>query len=122
MRNIPVWGKIALGLAAASTLTLAITAGGYLGLLRTEAALTETAKRRMPAQEALGTLRNALTAIQRAERTLLIEETAQNPAESTRQNTDRETYRAQAASAFTTYEALPGAPVNDPAWMELKDA
>ncbi|MBU1229950.1 MAG: methyl-accepting chemotaxis protein [Proteobacteria bacterium] len=122
MRNIPVWGKIALGLAAASTLTLAITAGGYLGLLRTEAALTETAKRRMPAQEALGTLRNALTAIQRAERTLLIEETSQNPAEVTRQNMDREKYRAQAQAAFTAYEALPEVPVNDPAWLELKDA
>ncbi|MHC1699356.1 MAG: methyl-accepting chemotaxis protein [Humidesulfovibrio sp.] len=122
MRNIPVWGKIALGLAAASSITLAITAGGYIGLLRTEAALTETAKRRMSAQEALGTLRNALTAIQRAERTLLIEETSQNSAEVTRQNTDREKFRSQAQNAFTAYETLPAAPVNDPAWLELKDA
>ena len=122
MRNIPVWGKIALGLAAASAITLAITAGGYVGLLRTEAALTETATRRMPAQEALGTLRNALTAIQRAERTLLIEEASQNPAEVERQNTYMEQFRAQAEAAFVAYEALPHAPVNDPTWRELKDA
>jgi methyl-accepting chemotaxis protein len=122
MRNLPVWGKIALGLAAASTLTLAITAGGYIGLLRTEAALTETAKRHMPAQEALGTLRNALTAIQRAERTLLIEETSQNPAEVTRQNKSREKYRDQAQAALATFEALPGSVVQDPAWLELKEA
>ncbi|KAF0233744.1 MAG: methyl-accepting chemotaxis [Desulfovibrionaceae bacterium] len=126
MRNIPVWGKIALGLAAASTITLAITAGGTLGLLRTEAALTETAKRRMPAQEALGTLRNALTAIQRSERTLLISETAENPAETERQRKDLEKYRSQAQAAFAAYEALPGAPgkpgARDEAWEELKNA
>ncbi len=121
MRNIPVWGKIALGLAAASALTLAITAGGYVGLLRTESALAETAKRRMPAQEALGTLRNALTAIQRAERTLLIEETSQNLAETTRQNKSMEAFRAQAEAAFAAYEVLPKTPVADPAWLELKD-
>ncbi len=122
MRNLPVWGKIALGLAAASILTLAITAGGYLGLLRTEAALTETGKRRMPAEEALGTLRNALTAIQRAERTLLIEETSQNPTETTRQHANMEKFQTQAQAAFSAYEALPDAPVTDPAWVELKNA
>ncbi|MDP3425893.1 MAG: MCP four helix bundle domain-containing protein, partial [Humidesulfovibrio sp.] len=126
MRNIPVWGKIALGLAGASILTLVITAGGYLGLLRTEAALRETARRRMPAQESLGTLRNALTAIQRAERTMLIEETSQNPAETARQNTNRAKFRAQAEDAFSAYEALPvDRTVDrtvDPAWLELKDA
>jgi len=146
MRNLPVWAKIALGLAAASTLTLAITAGGYLGLLRTEAALTETARRHMPALEALGALRNSLTAIQRAERTLLIEETSENPAEIARQNTNMEKFRAQAQAAFAAYEALPAATGQveaqakpdakadaqaepkappqggDPAWQELKEA
>jgi len=122
MRNIPVWGKIALGLAAASTITLAITAGGYLGLLRTEAALTETIKRRMPAQEALGTLRNALTAIQRAERTMLINETAENAAETAHQKKSMEQYRSQAQGAFAAYEALPGAPGKGEAWENLKSA
>ena len=107
MRNIPVWGKIALGLAAASALTLAITAGCYLGLLRTESALAEMARHHMPALEALATLRNALTAIQRAERTLLIEETSENPAEIARQNKLMEKYRALARAAFAAYEALP---------------
>jgi methyl-accepting chemotaxis protein len=122
MRNIPVWGKIALGLAAASAITLAITAGGSLGLLRTEAALAETIKRRMPAQEALGTLRNALTAIQRAERTMLINETAENAAETGRQRKDMEQYRSQAQAAFAAFEALPGAPGGGEAWEELKNA
>ncbi|MBU1041041.1 MAG: MCP four helix bundle domain-containing protein, partial [Proteobacteria bacterium] len=148
MRNIPVWGKIALGLATASILTLAITTGGYVGLLRTEAALTETAKDHMPALETLGTLRNALTAIQRAERTLLIEETSENPVEIARQKKNMEKYRGLAQAAFAAYEALPSAQENakvkakpkadapatpsadppadvqdgDPVWLELKDA
>ena len=146
MRNIPVWGKIALGLATASTLTLAITAGGYVGLLRTEAALGETARHHMPSLEALATLRNALTAIQRAERTLLIEETSGNPAERARQEKNMEKFRGLAQGAFASYEALAptqgvaqanpqpatpvglqpgdpvGAQVGDSAWQELKDA
>lgn len=79
MRNIPVWGKIALGLAAASLITLAVAVVGYMGIRRTEEALSATAQRRLPAQAHLLTLRNALTAIQRAERTRLIPETAENP-------------------------------------------
>jgi methyl-accepting chemotaxis protein len=150
MRNLPVWAKIALGLATAAIITLAITAGGSLGLLRTEAALTETARHHMPALEALGSLRNALTAIQRAERTLLIEETSENPAEIARQNKNMEKFRAQGLAAFAAYEALPAttSPVKaqakadakadakvdakadpqaapqqgDPVWLELKDA
>ena len=110
MRNIPVWGKIALGLAAASAITLAIAAGGYLGLLRTEAALAESTTRRMPALETLGSLRHAITAIQRAERTMLIGETAENAAETERQKKDMDKYLAQAQTAFAAYEALPGAP------------
>ena len=40
MRNIPVWGKVALALAAAAIITLAVAAGGYLGIRRSEDALT----------------------------------------------------------------------------------
>jgi methyl-accepting chemotaxis protein len=85
MRNIPVWGKIALGLSVASAITVAIALVGYLGILGTEQALTRTIRERMPAQEDLAALRGALTAIQRSERTLLIPETSENPAEDKRQ-------------------------------------
>jgi len=126
MRNIPVWGKITLGLAAASVITLAIAAVGYMGIRRTENALTATAQRRLPAQTHLLTLRNALTAIQRAERTRLIPETQENPELMQRQKDNLTKYWAQAEAAMTAFEALPGpggkTEADNPAWLEFKDA
>jgi len=126
MRNIPVWGKITLGLAAASIITLAIAVVGYMGIRRTENALTATAQRRLPAQTHLLTLRNALTAIQKAERTRLIPETQENPALLQRQKESLEKSWAQAATAMAAFEALPGpggkAEGENPAWLEFKDA
>jgi len=126
MRNIPVWGKITLGLAAASVITLAIAAVGYMGIRRTENALTATAQRRLPAQTQLLTLRNALTAIQRAERTRLIPETQENPELMQRQKDNLTKYWAQAEAAMTAFEALPGpggkTEAENPAWLEFKDA
>jgi methyl-accepting chemotaxis protein len=120
MRNIPVWGKIALGLAAASLITLAVAAVGYLGIRRTEAALAETAGRRMPAQRSLATLRHSLTALQRAERTLLIPETMENPAFLQRQKDNLVRYWAEAEQAMATYEGLP--PLAPPVLLAKKGA
>jgi methyl-accepting chemotaxis protein len=126
MRNIPVWGKITLGLAVASLITLAIAAVGYMGILRTENALTVTAQRRLPAQIYLLTLRNALTGIQRAERTRLIPETQENPALLQRQKDNMTKYWAQAQAAMTAFEALPGpggkVEAKSPAWLTFKEA
>ena len=122
MRNIPVWGKIALGLAAASSITLAIAAVGYLGLRRTETALVTTAQQRLPAQEHLATLRNALSAIQRAERTLLIPETETNQEYVGLQKTALARYWAEAEAAMQGYEALPGMDLAAPEWAEFKGA
>jgi len=126
MRNIPVWGKVALGLAAASVITLAIAVGGYMGIRRTEQALTATAQRRLPAQMQLLVLRNALTALQRAERTRLIPETQENPELLRRQKENLTKYWAQAEAAMKAYEALPGPggkpEAEDPAWLAFKQA
>jgi methyl-accepting chemotaxis protein len=126
MRNIPVWGKVALGLAAASLITLAVAVVGYMGIRRTEEALTATAQRRLPAQAHLLTLRNALTAIQRAERTRLIPETEENPEVLKRQKENLAKYWTQAEAAMTAFEALPGPggkpEAEDPAWLEFKAA
>jgi len=126
MRNIPVWGKIALGLAAASIITLTIAVGGYMGIRRTEQALTVTTERRLPAQLQLLILRNALTALQRAERTRLIPETQENPELLKRQKENLDKYWAQAESAMKAYEALPGPggrpKAQDPAWLAFKQA
>jgi len=105
MRNLPVWGKIALGLSAASAITLAIAAVGYFGILATERALTSTIQTRLPTQAELAVLRNALTAIQRAERTLLIPETAENPAELERQRGQLAAHWAQAETALAAGDA-----------------
>ena len=117
MRNIPVWAKIALGLAAASFITLAVAAVGYLGIEKTGAALARTVERRMPAQGHLAVLRNSLTAIQRAERTLLIPETMENPAVLEREKANLVKYWAEAEAAIAAYGALheqPGAPQAEP--------
>jgi methyl-accepting chemotaxis protein len=106
MRNIPVWGKIALVLAIASFITLAVAAVGYLGIQRTGQALESTAARRMPAQTQLLLLRNAMTAIQRAERTRLIPETQENPELLKRQKDNLDKYWKQAEDAIAAYEAL----------------
>ncbi|MDR3641623.1 MAG: HAMP domain-containing methyl-accepting chemotaxis protein [Humidesulfovibrio sp.] len=126
MRNIPVWGKITLGLAVASLITLIVAAVGYVGILRTENALSVTAQRRLPAQLYLMTLRNALTGIQRAERTRLIPETEENPALLQRQKDNMTKYWAEAEAAMTAFEALPGPggkpEAKNPVWLEFKDA
>ncbi|MHC1753383.1 methyl-accepting chemotaxis protein [Humidesulfovibrio sp.] len=106
MRNIPVWAKIALGLAAASFITLAVAAVGYLGIEKTGAALARTVERRMPAQSHLAVLRNSLTAIQRSERTLLIPETMENPAMLEREKANLVRYWAEAEAAIAAYDAL----------------
>jgi len=122
MRNIPVWGKIALGLAAASVITLAIAAVGYLGIEKTGNALGETVQRRMPVQQHLAVLRHALTGIQRAERTLLIPEAMENPALLASQRADLAKYWGQAEAALSAHEALPGGNPETEAWLEFKDA
>jgi methyl-accepting chemotaxis protein len=122
MRNIPVWGKIALGLAAASVITLAIAAVGYFGIEKTGNALGETVQRRMPVQQQLAQLRHALTGIQRAERTLLIPEIMENPAILELQRADLARYWGQAEAAMSAHEASPGANPEAEAWLEFKDA
>ncbi len=121
MRNIPVWAKLAIGLAVSTIITLGVAAAGYLASQRIETALVHIAKRRAPALEALGTLRNAQTAIQRAERSLLIEEFQENPAEMERQKAALTTYWAQAEAAMQSFEALPGAAETE-AWANFKSA
>jgi len=128
MRNIPVWGKVALGLATASVITLGIAVVGYVGILRTEDALERTARQRLPAQTSLLILRNALTAIQRAERTRLIPETQENPALLQRQKDNLARYHAEAEAAIAAYEALsvppaaPAAPAGQPAEAKPAEA
>ncbi len=126
MRNIPVWGKVALALATAAVITLVVAAGGYLGILRTEDALTTTARRSLPAQYQLLVLRNALTALQRAERTRLIPETEENPQLMQRQKDNLVKYWAQAEAAMKAFEALPapdGRPeAKNPDWLAFKNA
>jgi methyl-accepting chemotaxis protein len=120
MRNLPVWGKLALGLAVSTIITLGIALAGFLASQRTEAALVHIAARRSPALESLGALRNAQTAIQRAERSLLIEEFQENPAEMTRQKADLKRYWAEAEQAMQSFEALPGAGDTE-AWAQFKE-
>ncbi|SNR91906.1 methyl-accepting chemotaxis protein [Humidesulfovibrio mexicanus] len=109
MRNIPVWGKVALGLAVSALITLVVAAVGSLGITHTGDALSETVSRHMPAQAHLAALRTALTAIQRAERTLLIPETMENPALLEQQRTGLAKSWADAGQAMAAFEALPSA-------------
>jgi len=122
MRNIPVWGKIALGLSVASAITLGIAAVGYLGILGTEQALTRTIQERMPAQEDLAALRGALTAIQRAERTLLIPETGENPAETERQRTQLAQHWTRTEAALAACAARYADSPRAEAWRTFQDA
>ncbi len=121
MRNMPVWAKLALALAVSTVITLAVAGAGVFANQRTEAALVHIAQRRAPALEALGTLRNAQTAIQRAERSLLIEEFQENPAERERQKANIAKYFAQADEAMKAYEALPGTTGSE-AWTGFREA
>ena len=121
MRNLPVWAKLAIGLAISTILTLGIAAGGYVTSARVESVLLHITTRSTPALEALGILRNAQTAIQKAERSLLIEEFQQNPAEQEQQAANLTKYREQAETAMKAYEALPGAAQNE-AWTTFKEA
>jgi methyl-accepting chemotaxis protein len=121
MRNIPVWAKLALGLAVSTIITLAVAAAGYVASTRIESALVHMTQRRTPALEALGTLRNAQTAIQRAERSLLIEEFQDNPMEQKRLKENLEKYAVVAGEAMREYEALPGT-VESEGWVNYKEA
>ncbi len=114
MRNIPVWGKVALGLAVSALITLVVAAVGSLGISHTGDALSETVARHMPAQAHLAALRTALTAIQRAERTLLIPETMENPALLEQQRTGLAKSWADAGQAMAAFEALPPAAIAAP--------
>ena len=108
MRNIPVWAKLALALAVSTLVTLAVAGAGFYASLRVEAALEHVTGRSAPALEALAVLRNAQTAVQRAERSLLIEEFQDNPSERDRQKADLARYAAQAQEAMASYGSLPG--------------
>jgi len=84
--------------------------------------LAETVQQRMPVQQQLALLRHALTGIQRAERTLLIPETMENPALQELQRADLAKYWSQAEAAMSAHEALPGVNPEAEAWLEFKDA
>ena len=119
MKNIRIGVKMLGGFLFTAILALAVGVTGFLGLKQTERSMAEIATVRLPGIVGLGSMSEAQTAIQRVERTLLIQETLDNPTEAAKQFRMLDTAWANAQRGWERYAPLPKTAEEAQLWEQL---
>lgn len=122
MKNMKLSVKLISGFAVVALITLIVGALGWRGVSRTDEALTEVANVRLPSVLGLEMMNEALTAIQRAERSLLIPELFSDEKEKEHQYKRIEEKFKAAEAGWKIYEPLPQTKEEEGIWNNFKPA
>jgi len=116
-KNMSIGTKLIVSFCLASCITLIVGITGYIGATGLGAALESVAGTQLPSLVGLGQMREAVTAIQRAERTLLLPALAPQYAEGTRKRLSQAW--ASADKGWKLYEPLPQTPEEAKCWKQF---
>jgi methyl-accepting chemotaxis protein len=116
-KNMSIGTKLIVSFCLASCLTLIVGVTGYIGATRLGAALEQVAGVQLPSIVGLGYVNEAQTAIQRAERTLLLPGLDPKYAEGTRKRLAEAWTNAD--KGWKLYEPLPQTPEEAKIWKQF---
>ena len=119
-KNMSIGTKLLLSFLLVSLITLIVGLIGYVGASKLGGALEEVSVVRLPSIVGLGYINEAQTAVQRAERTVMIQGLDQNVYEN--QKTRLDAAWANAAKGWKIYEPLPQTKEEEKLWKEFVPA
>ncbi|MDH5299338.1 MAG: methyl-accepting chemotaxis protein [Desulfobulbaceae bacterium] len=122
MKQLSLNAKLVGGFAMVALITLIVGVIGWVGATKLDNAITEIGEVRLPSVLGLDMINEAQTAIQRGERTLLIDEVASSPEQVQSQLQHIATAWERAERGWKQYEPLPQTPEEAALWKEFVPA
>ena len=119
-KNMSIGTKLLLSFLLVSSITLIVGLIGYVGASKLGGSLEEVSVVRLPSLVGLGYINEAQTAVQRAERTVMIQGLDQKVYEN--QKTRLDVAWANAAKGWKIYEPLPQTKEEEKLWKEFVPA
>ena len=119
LKNIKFGTKLIAGFSLVALFVLIVGAAGYWGMTKIGKSVEEIAGVRLPSIESLNTINEAQTAVQRAERSMLIPEFFKNEKERDYQIKGAEDSLKRAEKAWKIYEPLPQTKEEEKLWKQF---